>query len=112
MRGKLVSRDAGDVMGEAERLVASGVKELLIVSQDTSAYGVDKKYQTAFWNGRPVKTRMYELCEALGTLGVWVRLHYVYPYPHVDEIIPLMADKKILPYLDICLLYTSPSPRD
>jgi len=101
MRGKLVSRDAGEVMGEAERLVAAGVKELLIVSQDTSAYGVDKKYQTAFWNGRPVKTRMYELCEALGSLGVWVRLHYVYPYPHVDEIIPLMADKKILPYLDI-----------
>ena len=107
MRGKLVSRDAGDVMGEAERLVASGVKELLIVSQDTSAYGVDKKYQTAFWNGRPVKTRMYELCEALGTLGVWVRLHYVYPYPHVDEIIPLMADKKILPYLDIPFQHAS-----
>lgn len=101
MRGKLVSREAGDVMAEAERLVASGVKELLIVSQDTSAYGVDLKFKTSFWNGRPVKTRLYELCEALGSLGIWIRLHYVYPYPHVDDIIPLMEDRKVLPYLDI-----------
>ncbi len=101
MRGKLVSRDAGEVMKEAEGLVRSGVKELLVISQDTSAYGVDTKYKTGFWNGRPVKTDLYHLCEALGSLGVWVRLHYVYPYPHVDEIIPLMAEGKILPYLDV-----------
>lgn len=101
MRGKLVSRPANDVMAEAERLVNAGVKELLVVSQDTSAYGVDTKYRTEFWNGRPVKTRMLELCEAMGDLGAWVRLHYVYPYPHVDDIIPLMAEGKILPYLDI-----------
>lgn len=101
MRGKLVSRPAGDVMGEAERLVNSGVNELLVISQDTSAYGLDTKYRTDFWNGRPVKTRMLELCEALGSLGAWVRLHYVYPYPHVDKVIPLMADGIILPYLDI-----------
>ena len=97
MRGRLVSREAGDVMAEAERLAAAGVKELMIISQDTSAYGVDLKYKTSFWNGRPVKTRLYELCEALGSLGIWVRLHYVYPYPHVDNIIPLMAEGKILP---------------
>ena len=101
MRGKLVSRDAGEVMKEAEGLVRSGVKELLVISQDTSAYGVDTKYKTGFWNGRPVKTDLYHLCEALGSLGVWVRLHYVYPYPHVDDIIPLMAEGKILPYLDV-----------
>ena len=101
MRGDLVSRPIGSVLQEAESLVKSGVKELLIVSQDTSAYGVDVKYRTGFWNGRPVKTRLTELCEALGTMGVWVRLHYVYPYPHVDEVIPLMAEGKILPYLDI-----------
>lgn len=101
MRGKLVSRPAGDVMAEAERLVNSGVNELLVISQDTSAYGLDTKYRTDFWNGRPVKTRMLELCEALGSLGAWVRLHYVYPYPHVDNVIPLMADGTILPYLDI-----------
>jgi len=101
MRGKLVSRDAGEVMKEAEGLVRSGVKELLVISQDTSAYGVDTKYKTGFWNGRPVKTDLYHLSEALGSLGVWVRLHYVYPYPHVDEIIPLMAEGKILPYLDV-----------
>ncbi|MGE8308041.1 MAG: radical SAM protein, partial [Pseudomonas protegens] len=89
MRGKLVSRPVGDVLDEAQRLVKSGVKELLVISQDTSAYGVDVKYRTGFWNGAPVKTRMTELCEALSTLGVWVRLHYVYPYPHVDELIPL-----------------------
>lgn len=101
MRGDLVSRPIGSVLQEAENLVKSGVRELLVVSQDTSAYGVDVKYRTGFWNGRPVKTRLTELCEALGTMGVWVRLHYVYPYPHVDELIPLMAEGKILPYLDI-----------
>ncbi len=101
LRGDLESRPAGDVMDEAERLVKAGVQELLLVSQDTSAYGVDLKYRTGFWGGRPVKTRMLDLCRALGTLGVWVRLHYVYPYPHVDQIIPLMAEKKVLPYLDI-----------
>ena len=101
MRGDLVSRPVGDVMQEAENLVKSGVKELLVISQDTSAYGVDVKYRTGFWDGRPLKTRMTELAMALGELGVWVRLHYVYPYPHVDEVIPLMAQGKILPYLDI-----------
>ncbi len=101
MRGDLVSRPIGSVMQEAENLIKSGVKELLVVSQDTSAYGVDIKYRTGFWNGKPVKTRMTEMCEAMGSLGAWVRLHYVYPYPHVDEIIPLMAEGKILPYLDI-----------
>lgn len=108
MRGKLVSRDAGDVMAEAQRLKDAGVRELLIISQDTSAYGVDMKYRTAFWNGRPIKTRMKELCEALGELGIWVRLHYVYPYPHVDDIIPLMAQGLILPYLDIPFQHASP----
>ena len=97
----MVSRPAGEVLQEAEQLVKSGVKELLVISQDTSAYGVDTRYKTDFWGGRPVKTRMTELCQALATLGVWVRLHYVYPYPHVDEIIPLMASGGILPYLDI-----------
>lgn len=101
MRGDLVSRPIGDVMEEARRLADSGVKELLVISQDTSAYGVDVKYRTGFWDGRPLKTRMTELVTALGELGVWVRLHYVYPYPHVDEVIPLMAEGKILPYLDI-----------
>jgi ribosomal protein S12 methylthiotransferase len=101
LRGDLVSRAVGDVMQEAEKLVESGVKELLVISQDTSAYGVDVKYRTGFWGGRPLKTRMTELAVALGQLGVWVRLHYVYPYPHVDEVIPLMAQGKILPYLDI-----------
>lgn len=101
MRGDLVSRPIAEVMREAENLVQSGVKELLVISQDTSAYGVDIKYRMGFWNGRPIKTRMAELCQALGTLGVWVRLHYVYPYPHVDDVIPLMAEGKILPYLDI-----------
>ncbi|MDY7561276.1 30S ribosomal protein S12 methylthiotransferase RimO [Pseudomonas sp. 10B1] len=108
MRGKLVSRPVGDVLDEAQRLVKSGVKELLVISQDTSAYGVDIKYRTGFWNGQPVKTRMTELCEALSSLGVWVRLHYVYPYPHVDELIPLMAAGKILPYLDIPFQHASP----
>ena len=101
MRGDLVSRPVGDVMQEAQHLVDAGVKEILVISQDTSAYGVDVKYRTGFWGGRPLKTRMTELAVALGELGVWVRLHYVYPYPHVDEVIPLMAEGKILPYLDI-----------
>jgi len=108
LRGDLVSRPVNDVLSEAERLVEAGVKELLVISQDTSAYGVDFKYKTEFWNGMPVKTRMTEMCEALGSLGVWVRLHYVYPYPHVDEIIPLMTDGKILPYLDIPFQHASP----
>ncbi len=109
MRGDLVSRPIGEVMDEAERLVKAGVRELLVISQDTSAYGVDLKYRTGFWQGRPLKTRMYELCEALGEFGIWVRLHYVYPYPHVDDVIPLMAEKKILPYLDIPLQHGSPA---
>lgn len=108
MRGNLVSRDAGDVLSEAQRLKDAGVRELLVISQDTSAYGVDMKYRTAFWNGRPVKTQMKALCEALGELGIWVRLHYVYPYPHVDNIIPLMAEGLILPYLDIPFQHASP----
>ena len=108
MRGKLVSRPAGDVLGEAERLVAAGVRELLVISQDTSAYGVDLRYKLDFWDGRPVRTRMLDLCTSLGTLGAWVRLHYVYPYPHVDEIIPLMADGLILPYLDVPFQHGSP----
>ncbi|WP_416392207.1 30S ribosomal protein S12 methylthiotransferase RimO [Alloalcanivorax xenomutans] len=109
MRGKLDSRPVGDVLDEAERLVKAGVQELLVISQDTSAYGVDRKYQTGFWQGMPVKTRMLELCQALGQLGAWVRLHYVYPYPHVDEIIPMMAAGHILPYLDIPFQHASPS---
>jgi ribosomal protein S12 methylthiotransferase len=108
MRGDLVSRPIGEVMQEAENLVKSGVKELLVISQDTSAYGVDIKCRTGFWRGRPVKTRMTQLCESLGQLGVWVRLHYVYPYPHVDEVIPLMAEGKILPYLDVPFQHASP----
>jgi ribosomal protein S12 methylthiotransferase len=101
LRGDLVSRPVGEVMQEAENLVRSGVKELLVISQDTSAYGVDVKYRTGFWGGKPLRTRMTELAVALGELRVWVRLHYVYPYPHVDEVIPLMEQGKILPYLDI-----------
>ena len=108
MRGDLVSRPAGSVLGEAERLVAAGVRELLVISQDTSAYGVDLKYRTDFWNGRPVRTRLTELARALSSLGAWVRLHYVYPYPHVDELIPLMAEGAILPYLDVPLQHGSP----
>ena len=108
MRGDLVSRPIGSVMSEAENLVKAGVRELLVISQDTSAYGVDLKYKLDFWGGRPLKTRMQELCEALGELGVWVRLHYVYPYPHVDNVIPLMATGKILPYLDIPFQHASP----
>lgn len=109
LRGKLVSRPVGDVLDEAERLVKAGTRELLVISQDTSAYGVDIKYRTGFWQGKPVKSRMLELCQALGDMGVWVRLHYVYPYPHVDDIIPLMADGKILPYLDIPFQHASAS---
>ncbi len=108
MRGDLVSRPVGDVLSEAERLVKAGVKEMLVISRDTSAYGVDVKYRSGFWNGRPVKTRMTELCLALSEMGIWTRLHYVYPYPHVDEVIPLMAEGKILPYLDIPFQHASP----
>ncbi len=108
LRGDLVSRPVNDVLAEAERLVSAGVKELLVISQDTSAYGVDVKYKTEFYNGMPVKTRMTELCQALSQFGIWVRLHYVYPYPHVNEIIPLMAEGKILPYLDIPFQHASP----
>src|SRR3954468_5678135 len=108
MRGDLVSRPLGEVMQEAENLVKAGVKELLVVSQDTSAYGVDVRYRTGFVRGKPVKTRMLDLCRALGELGVWVRLHYVYPYPHVDEVIPLMAEGRLLPYLDVPFQHASP----
>ena len=108
LRGDLVSRPVGEVMREAENLVRAGVKELLVISQDTSAYGVDVKYRTGFWNGRPLKTRMNELVFALGELGAWVRLHYVYPYPHVDQVIPLMVEGKVLPYLDVPLQHASP----
>lgn len=101
LRGSLVSRPIGDVLQEAENLARAGVKELLIISQDTSAYGVDVKYRTGFWGGKPVKTRLKELCEALAQFGIWVRLHYVYPYPSVDDLIPLMAEGKLLPYLDV-----------
>ena len=109
LRGRLVSRPIGAVMKEAERLAAAGVKELLVISQDTSAYGVDLKYRLDFWGGRPLRTRMLDLCEALGSLGIWIRLHYVYPYPHVDEVIPLMAERRILPYLDVPFQHGSPS---
>jgi len=108
MRGDLVSRPIGEVMNEAENLVNAGVSELLVISQDTSAYGVDMKYRSGFWNGRPIRTRMTELVKALSELGVWVRLHYVYPYPHVDEVIPLMADGLVLPYLDVPFQHASP----
>jgi ribosomal protein S12 methylthiotransferase len=112
MRGDLVSRPIGDVLNEARALFEAGVKELLVVSQDTSAYGVDLKYRTGFWNGAPVKTRMLELCDKLGELaethGAWVRLHYVYPYPHVDEVLPLMASGRVLPYLDVPFQHSHP----
>ena len=107
LRGDLVSRPIGEVMQEAENLASAGVKELLVVSQDTSAYGLDMKYRTDFWNGRPMKTHIQQLGEALGELGIWIRMHYVYPYPHVDHMIPLMAENKILPYLDIPLQHGS-----
>ena len=109
LRGDLVSRPIGDVLQEAENLVNAGVRELLVISQDTSAYGIDVKYRTGFWQGRPIKTHSQQLAEALGEMGVWVRLHYVYPYPHVDNLLPLMADGKILPYLDIPFQHASPS---
>ena len=108
MRGDLVSRPIGDVLTEAENLVNAGVSEILVISQDTSAYGVDVKYRLGFWNGRPVKTRMTELCQSLSELGIWTRLHYVYPYPHVDDVIPLMAEGLILPYLDVPFQHASP----
>ncbi len=109
LRGGLVSRPVTKVMQEAENLVNAGVKELLVISQDTSAYGVDVKYKNDFWRGQPIKTRMTELTTALVDFGIWIRLHYVYPYPHVDEVIPLMAEKKILPYLDIPFQHASQS---
>ncbi|HUJ87309.1 MAG TPA: 30S ribosomal protein S12 methylthiotransferase RimO [Burkholderiales bacterium] len=108
LRGDLVSRPVGEVMREAEGLVRAGVKELLVISQDTSAYGVDLRYRTGFWNGRPLKARLTELARALGELGVWVRLHYVYPYPHVDEVVPLMAEGRLLPYLDVPFQHAAP----
>jgi ribosomal protein S12 methylthiotransferase len=108
LRGRLASRPIGDVMREAERLVASGVRELLVISQDTSAYGSDLRYREDDWRGRTLQTRFLDLCGALGQLGAWVRLHYVYPYPHVDKIIPLMADGTVLPYLDIPFQHASP----
>ena len=109
LRGDLVSRPAADVLREAERLVAAGVKELLVISQDTSAYGVDLKYAASDWKGREVRARFFDLAGALGELGAWVRLHYVYPYPHVDEVIALMAEGKVLPYLDIPFQHAAPS---
>lgn len=108
LRGPLVSRPIGDVLQEARNLADAGVRELLVISQDTSAYGLDVKYRTGFFGGRPVKTRLKELCEALGELGIWVRLHYVYPYPSVDDLLPLMAEGKILPYLDVPFQHASP----
>ena len=108
LRGDLVSRPVGEVLQEAETLANAGVRELIIISQDTSAYGVDVKYRTGFVGGKPVKTRLYELCKELGELGIWVRLHYVYPYPSVDDLLPLMAEGKILPYLDVPFQHASP----
>jgi ribosomal protein S12 methylthiotransferase len=107
MRGKLVSRPVGEILSEAQRLKAAGVNELLVISQDTSAYGVDVKHKTDFWEGMPVKTHMNQLCAELGKMDMWVRLHYVYPYPHVDDLIPLMAEGRILPYLDVPLQHAS-----
>ena len=109
LRGVLASRSAADVMQEAEQLVGRGVRELLVISQDTSAYGVDLKFAASDWRGAPLKARFYDLCAALGSLGAWVRLHYVYPYPHVDAVLPLMAEGKILPYLDIPFQHASPT---
>jgi ribosomal protein S12 methylthiotransferase len=107
LRGPLRSRPIGEVLAEAERLVAGGVRELLVVAQDTSAYGVDVRYRTGFWKGRPLKTRLVELARALASLGAWVRLHYVYPYPHVDEVVPLMGEGGLLPYLDVPFQHAS-----
>ncbi|MCB1515080.1 MAG: 30S ribosomal protein S12 methylthiotransferase RimO [Hyphomicrobiaceae bacterium] len=109
LRGDLVSRQAGDVMREAERLVNAGVKELLVISQDTSAYGLDLKYAGSDWRGSPLRAKFLDLAKALGSLGAWVRLHYVYPYPHVDDVIPLMAEGRVLPYLDIPFQHASPA---
>ncbi|OCG54738.1 ribosomal protein S12 methylthiotransferase [Gilliamella sp. Choc6-1] len=109
LRGKMISRPIGNVLDEAKRLADSGVKELLVIAQDTSAYGVDIKNRTSFWNGMPLKTDIQTLCEQLSSLGIWVRLHYMYPYPSVDNLIPLMADGKILPYLDVPLQHASPT---
>jgi ribosomal protein S12 methylthiotransferase len=109
LRGRLVSRPAADVLREAEKLVAAGVKELLVISQDTSAYGADVRYAASEWQGRPLRAKFLDLARALGELGVWVRLHYVYPYPHVDEVIPLMAEGKVLPYLDVPFQHASPA---
>jgi len=108
LRGPLASRPVASILEEAQHLVAAGVRELLIVSQDTGAYGLDLKYRTAFFGGRPIRTRLAELCQALGELGVWVRLHYLYPYPALDDLIPLMAEGKILPYLDIPFQHANP----
>lgn len=108
LRGDLVSRPVSEVLREAENLVKAGVRELMVISQDTSAYGVDLKYRTGFWNGKPLKTRLKELAQALGSLGAWIRLHYVYPYPSVDDLLPLMVEGKILPYLDIPFQHASP----
>jgi len=108
LRGDLVSRPAADVLREAEKLVAAGVKELLVISQDTSAYGLDIKYAASPWRGRELRAKFIDLARALGELGVWVRLHYVYPYPHVDEVIPLMTERKVLPYLDIPFQHAAP----
>ena len=108
MRGKLVSRPIGEIMQEAENLVRSGVSELIIISQDTSAYGVDMKYRSGFWNGRPIKSDLYHLAKNLSQLGVWVRFHYVYPYPNVDNLITLMAEGNILPYIDVPFQHASP----
>lgn len=107
MRGDLQSRPVGDVLDEAQRLVEAGVREILVIAQDTSAYGVDVRYRTGFWNGRPVRTRFQDLAEQLGRLDAWIRLHYVYPYPHVDAVIPLMAEGRILPYLDVPFQHAS-----
>jgi len=109
LRGRLVSRPAADVLREAERLVNAGVKELLVISQDTSAYGADLKYASSEWKGQTLRSKFLDLARALGEFGVWVRLHYVYPYPHVDEVIPLMADGKVLPYLDVPFQHASPA---
>jgi ribosomal protein S12 methylthiotransferase len=109
MRGRLVSRRIDEVLREGERLVKAGVKELLVISQDTSAYGVDVKYASGTWRGADYETRFIDLARGLGSLGAWVRLHYVYPYPHVDEVIPLMAERRVLPYLDIPFQHASPS---
>lgn len=108
MRGKLVSRPVGDILSEAESLVSAGVKELIVVAQDTAAYGVDKKYQMDFYNGRPVKTRINDLVKQMGTLGAWIRLHYLYPYPHIDSLVELMAQGYVLPYVDVPLQHANP----